>query len=110
MFWVNYLVKIRFVLDETFRYTETRTNVAGTNIAWSNVAMTITNTEDLTNQLHTGYSLGTDICNVPFNFYLILILASFLLSLSSIYREGLLLSGKTCIKLNHNCANARTFY
>ena len=54
--------------------------------------------------------LGTDICNVPFNFYLIYILASFLLFLSSIYREVLLLSGKTCIKLNHNCAKASAFH
>ena len=58
----------------------------------------------------TGCSLGTDICNVPFNIYLILILASFLLFLSSMYRVVLLLSGKTCIKLNHNCAKARAFH
>ena len=58
----------------------------------------------------TGCSLGTLFCNIPFNFYLILILVSLLLFLSSIYGEVLLLSGKTCNKLNHNCAKARAFH
>ena len=58
----------------------------------------------------TGCSLGTVNCNVPFNFYLFLILVSFLLFLLSIYREVLLLSGKTCDKFNHNCAKARAFH
>ena len=58
----------------------------------------------------TGCSLGTDICNVTFNFYLILILTSFLLFLTSIYREVLLLSGKRCNKLNQNFAKARAFH
>ena len=37
------LVKIRLVLAEIFHNTETRTNVAGTNVAWSNVPKTVAN-------------------------------------------------------------------
>ena len=44
----------------------------------------------------TGCSLRTDICNIPFIFYIIHFLALFLWFLSSIYRAVLLLSGKTC--------------
>ena len=60
--------------------------------------------------IDTGCSLGTVNCNVPFNFHIIIILASFLFFLSSLYREVLLLSRKTCNKLNHNCAKARAFH
>ena len=55
----------------------------------------------------TWCSLGTVFCNIPFNFYLILIMALFLLFLSYINREVLLLNGKTCQHSNHNCATAR---
>ena len=83
------------------------TNLTGASLSSCNFLCTSSKNELLPN---TGCSLGTDICNVPFNFYLILILASFLLFLSSIYREVLLLSGKTCNKFNHNCAKARAFH
>ena len=56
----------------------------------------------------TGCSLGTVNCNIPFIFYLILFLALLMLFLSSIYREVLLLSGRTCQNLNHNCAKVMT--
>ena len=49
----------------------------------------------------TGCSLGTVYCNLPFDSYLILILALFLLFLSSMHREVFLLSGKTCQYSNH---------
>ena len=37
------LVKIRLVLADIYHYNETRRNVAGTNVAWSNVPMTSSN-------------------------------------------------------------------
>ena len=37
------LVKIRLVLADIFHYTSTRTYVAGTNVAWSNVPETVAN-------------------------------------------------------------------
>ena len=44
------LVKIRLVLADIHHYNETRTNIARTNVAWSNVPRQLsTNTIHLTN-------------------------------------------------------------
>ena len=41
--WGQSLVKIRLVLAEIFHYTSTRTIIAGTNVAWSNVPEIVAN-------------------------------------------------------------------